>query len=301
MIGSDHSIVVLVGLLSTATLIAGVAWTQRLRARSRLYDDGGAGSALPTRPGAIRRWLIRAGIRGRTATAVYLIALLAAFTLAAVAITLWFGLGLGAYFAEGLVIIPGPAGALLAAIVQGGPMLLVVGLAALPWLYVRNLRRTRVAAIEQDLPISLELLATLSEAGFGFDAAIDKLLEMQDRDRALVDELRQFQREVLAGTSRVEALRRMDQRVGVPAMTVLTAALVQAEQVGASTAGVLRTQAEDLRSLRRERALAQAEALEVKLVFPLVICFLPGLFVAAVGPPFYEFVKLIDGLIRSGG
>lgn len=300
MIDTELALVLLLGLVSSAVLVAGLAWTRRLRARTRLYDDVDIERIAP-RPGAMRRWLQRAGIRGRTATTAYLAALIGATTLAVVAIVLWFGLRLGPFLAEGLVIIPGPAGALLSAVVQGGPVILVVGLAATPWLYVRNARRARVESIEQDLPISLELLATLSEAGFGFDAAIEKLLEMQDRDRALADELRQFQREVLAGMGRVEALRRLDQRASVPALTVLTAALVQAEQVGASTAGVLRTQAEDLRSLRRERALAQAEALEVKLVFPLVICFLPGLFVAAVGPPFYEFVKLIDGLIRSGG
>ena len=63
---------------------------------------------------------------------------------------------------------------------------------------------------------------------------------------------------------------------------------------------MLRTQSEDLRQFRRERALAKAEALEVKLVFPLVLCFLPGLFVAVVGPSFYQFVQLIDRILRGG-
>jgi len=70
--------------------------------------------------------------------------------------------------------------------------------------------------------------------------------------------------------------------------------------MGSSLGGVLRTQADDLRNLRRERALAEAESLEVKLVFPLVICFLPGIFVAAAGPAFYQFVQLIDRIVREG-
>lgn len=297
----ETTLILFIGIVSLMVLTLALRWSQRVRARSRLFDATVVTPPRPAAQGMLGRWLTLAGIRGGAARTAYVLSMLVSISLAVIAALLWFSLGLGRLLAEGLVIIPGPAGALLSMVVQVGPFVVFAGLAAMPWLYVLRARRNRVESIEQDLPVSLELLATLSEAGFGFDAALERLVEMSSADRAVVGEFRLFQRDVLAGMSRVEAFRRLDQRVGVPAMTVLTSALVQADQIGASTAGVLRTQAEDLRSLRRERALAKAEGLEVKLVFPLVVCFLPGLFVAAVGPPFYEFIKLIDGLIRTGG
>jgi tight adherence protein C len=74
---------------------------------------------------------------------------------------------------------------------------------------------------------------------------------------------------------------------------------VQAEQVGAGFSTVLRHQADDLRGRRRERAMVMAQALPVKLVFPLVICFLPGIFLTTLGPAFMQFFKMAEGVIQS--
>lgn len=287
-------------LASAVLLLAAAARLSRARARRRLFDGAEAKAASSSRVRGLARWLAVAGFRRGDAPALFVAATAGAVCLAGVAASVWLGTGMGAYLASGLGFVPGPAGALLALIIEGAPALMLLGLAAAPWLFVRGARRARREAIEQDLPTNLELLATLSEAGFGFDAAIDRLLDSQPPRRPLVGEFRLYQRDARAGMPRSAALRRLAERTDVPAMTVLTSALMQAEQVGASISGVLRTQADDLRNLRRERALAQAEALEVKLVFPLVICFLPGLFVAAAGPAFYQFVQLIDRILRSG-
>lgn len=295
----------LAGLLllaaSTALALVAVPWLLRARARGRLYS-GRPEETTPRRDsGGLGRWLVRAGFRRRGAPTTFVASALCALALAGFASLLWMGTGLGENLAAGAGDIPGPAGALMALVLRAGPLILFLGIALAPWLLVRGARRRRVAEIEQDLPVALELMATLGEAGFGFDAAVDRLLTSQPVRQPLASELRLYQRDALAGMARTEALRRMAWRVEVPAMTVLSTALIQAEQMGASLAGVLRTQAEDLRNLRRERALAQAEALEVKLVFPLVICFLPGLFVAAAGPAFHQFVQLIDRIARGGG
>ena len=77
-------------------------------------------------------------------------------------------------------------------------------------------------------------------------------------------------------------------------MTILTSAMVQAEQIGSGVANVLRGQADDLRQRRRERALEFSMALPVKLIFPLVICFLPAILVFTLGPAFYDFFRLAD-------
>jgi pilus assembly protein TadC len=164
---------------------------------------------------------------------------------------------------------------------------------------VRRARRQRVTEIEQDLPLFLELLATLGEAGLGFDAALARILDAQPGERVLMQELRTFQVEVLAGRPRIQVLRRLSRRVDVTTFTIFISALVQAEQSGAGIAGVLRRQAEDARDRRRERTLQIAAALPVKLLFPLIICFLPGIFVAALGPTAHQFFQFIDNLTRS--
>ncbi len=148
--------------------------------------------------------------------------------------------------------------------------------------------------VEQDLPIALELLSTLSEAGLGFDAALTHILESAVEDRPLAREFRTYQADLLAGRSRVEALRRLASRLEVSSTTILVAALAQAEQLGAGIAEALHRQAADLRDRRRERASAFAMALPVKRMFPLVICFMPGIFVWTLGPFFVPALP-IDG------
>ena len=80
---------------------------------------------------------------------------------------------------------------------------------------------------------------------------------------------------------------------------MFASALIQAEQVGSGIAEVLRVQSDDLRQRRRERAIREAETLQVKLVFPLVICCLPGLFVITLGPAFSELFEVLEGVIQS--
>ncbi len=289
---------ILVAPLAAGTVFGAVAWGRRAWARERLYEGGGnGGSARPQR--GLRRWLSRAGVRSPVAPLFFVVAMCAS-VLVAVLLTVG-GLlpGWGRDLESGASLIPGPAGALFGSILVAGPWIMAFAVAAAPWLWVRARRRRRVTGVEADLPITLELLATLSEAGVGFDSAVERVLRSSDASRPLAEELQIFQRDLLAGARRTEALARLSHRVDVGALTGVTSALIQADQIGSGISEVLRTQSEDLRQFRRERALAKAEALEVKLVFPLVLCFLPGLFVAVVGPSFYQFVQLIDGIIRG--
>ncbi|MFQ5749178.1 MAG: type II secretion system F family protein, partial [Planctomycetota bacterium] len=172
-------------------------------------------------------------------------------------------------------------------------------LAAIPWVVVRTRRRKRVLEIEQDLPSILELLATLSQAGMGFDAALGRVLLSQQEERTLAQELRLFQLETLAGVPRIRAFRRLSERVRIPYMSTFVGAMVQAEQTGAGLSAVLRVQAQELRNRRREKALVQAESLPVKLTFPLVICFLPAVFIVTLGPAFHSFFQVADSVLRS--
>jgi len=204
-------------------------------------------------------------------------------------------LALGDALAGVPVIGPAAAG-----VVTALPWFAGASLAAAPWLWVRARRAARVVAIEQDLPLTLELLATLAESGLGFDASLDRVLESGADSRPLAEELRLYQAEVLGGGSRVACLKRLAGRVDQPVVTSTVAALVQAEEMGSGLAEVLRPLAEDFRLRRRERALASAEALPEKLVFPLVMGFLPSLLVWTLGPSLHQLFGVVDAIMRGG-
>jgi tight adherence protein C len=153
--------------------------------------------------------------------------------------------------------------------------------------------------IEQDLPLTLELLATLAEAGLSFDAALQRILDSQPATRPLASEFLQFQSELLSGLPRMQALRQLARRIQVISVTIFVSALIQAEQVGASLSDTLRRQADDLRDRRREHALLLSQGLPAKLVFPLVICFLPAIFVSTLGPTLYQLFQVADSVIRG--
>lgn len=247
----------------------------------------------------LRAWLARAGFRNPVAPSFFIAATLATILLGGVALWILFHSPVLQTGLQALLDFPGGVGEVFIPILYGGPWLVATVLALLPWLIVRATRRERVAQIEQDLPLVLELLATLGDAGLGFDAALDRIISAQPQDRPLTQEFRRFQRDLLAGTPRVTSLRNLAARVDVLSLTIFISALVQADQVGASMADVLRRQAEDARARRRERAISIANTLPVKLLFPLVICFLPGLFVATLGPTFYQFFQFADTIIQN--
>jgi len=112
--------------------------------------------------------------------------------------------------------------------------------------------------------------------------------------RPLGQDMRIFQVDILAGRSRIEALRRLMKRVDVAWFSIFISAVIHAEQVGSGLAHTLRVQADDLRNRRRERVLALTMSIPVKLVLPLVICFLPGIMLAAIGPTAYQILRVMD-------
>ena len=248
----------------------------------------------------LARWLYVSGYPQPTADT--------SFMVASVILTL---LGLGAALGfrysgiqqlmeTSMLEIPGGVGGTFLPVVWAAPWILMVGLASIPTLMVRAARRKRVQLVEQDLPLALELMSTLSEAGLGFDAALTRILRTRLAGRPLSEEFRRFQADLLAGRPRVEALRRFSARLDIAAVSVFVSAMVQADQLGMGIARVLRLQADDVRTRRRERSIAFANALPTKRVIPLVICFLPGLFVWTLGPAFVQLFKMAEAFIQGG-
>jgi tight adherence protein C len=91
----------------------------------------------------------------------------------------------------------------------------------------------------------------------------------------------------------------MADRVNLTSVSIFVSAVIQAEQVGSSLAETLRTQSDDLRDRRKLRALVLAQALPVKLVFPLMVCFLPGIFYSTLGPVLAQLVDVADAVLKG--
>ena len=298
----------LFGLVLTVATAAAVyaavrSWSVRRRALARLYaidaPATGGGDSI-NRDTALARWLASAGYRRPEAQTLFVSATIACAA-AGVLVSQIYRLFLVDSLLDAIVGVPGSAGDVLALVLQSGPWILFFISALVPTIAVRTTRRARMHAIEQDLPLALELFATMAEAGLGFDAALARIVRAQGSNRALSSEFVNFQHDMLAGMSRTQALRQLARRVDVPSLTSFTSALIQAEAVGASMAETLQHQAVDLRQRRRENALLQAQALPVKLVFPLVICFLPGIFASTLAPVIFQMIEVADSVIRSAG
>jgi len=246
-------------------------------------------------------WLYRAGYRSQKAPLVFGLVFLLFTGLAVTAIWLVQASGLVQTASDLLYLVPGGVGEVFLPLAWSAPWIGGACLIAIPILIVRANRRRRVTAIEQDLPVTLDLLATLAESGLGFDSALDKILKTEPKVRPLGQDMRVFQVDILAGRSRIEALRRLMRRVDVAWFSIFISAVIHTEQIGSGLAQTLRVQADDLRNRRRERVLALTMSIPVKLVLPLVICFLPGIMLAAIGPTAYQILRVMDQSVLQQG
>jgi tight adherence protein C len=148
------------------------------------------------------------------------------------------------------------------------------------WLITRI--RARQKAILLAIPDTLDLLTISVKAGLGFDAALGKVIEKTEGP--LTDEFRRALAEVRIGKPRRDALKEMVARTNVPALTNFIGAIVQAEQLGVAIANVLEVQSEQLRIERRQRAEEMAAKAPIKMLFPLVGCIFPSMFIVILGP-----------------
>ncbi len=142
--------------------------------------------------------------------------------------------------------------------------------------------RKRQHAILLMIPDALDLLTISVRAGLGFDAALGKVVEKLQGP--LTEEFRRALAEVRVGKARREALRDIVPRTEVAPLTNFIGAIIQAEQLGVSISKVLQVQSEQLRIERRQRAEEQAAKAPIKMLFPLVGCIFPSLFIVILGP-----------------
>jgi tight adherence protein C len=172
----------------------------------------------------------------------------------------------------------------------GYSLALAVGLLAvgavlgffLPNLILRGLVDTRSQQIQRDLPNALDLLTISVEAGLSFDAALAQVA--RNTEGPLAEEFTRVLQEMQIGMGRTAAIRAMGERSAVPDLQSFATAMVQADEFGIPIAEVLRVQAKEMRVKRRQRAEERAQKVPVKILFPLIFCVMPAIFVVILGP-----------------
>ena len=162
-----------------------------------------------------------------------------------------------------------------------------------------RLAKKRQHRIRLGLPDALDLLVVSVEAGLGLDQAIVRVAEeMAFAHKDLSDELRLVNLELRAGTGRVDALKNLAHRTDVDDVASLVAMLVQTDRFGTSVSQSLRVHSDTVRTKRRQRAEEAAAKTGVKMVFPLVFCIFPAIWVVTIGPAAMKFVDVLFPMFK---
>lgn len=161
----------------------------------------------------------------------------------------------------------------------------------IPNIIVTNNRQKRQEAIRAEVADTVDQLTVMVRAGLGLDGAMARLVRTNDGPLAL--ELARVQQDMRFGMSRDAALANMAERVDVSDLRAVIGAISQSERLGVPIAQTLQIQAEELRDRRRQYAEEKAMKLPVKILFPLMVCILPVLFIILLGP---AFMRILDQL-----
>jgi tight adherence protein C len=169
--------------------------------------------------------------------------------------------------------------------------LVVTGVAFfLPELLLYSRGQERQQAIALELADTLDQMTIAVEAGLGFESAIARA--GRNGKGPLAEELVRTLQDIGVGQPRREAYLALAERTGVADLRRFIRAVVQADQYGVSVADVLRTQAAEMRLKRRQRAEEKAMQIPVKVIFPLILCILPTLFIVLLGPTVLQIISV---------
>nr|MBN1229148.1 type II secretion system F family protein [Anaerolineae bacterium] len=152
----------------------------------------------------------------------------------------------------------------------------------LPPLWLRGKISRRQDEIIKSLPDALDLMSICVNAGLGFDQAMGRVYEKWDNELGMA--FGRVIQEIRLGKTRREALRAMDESIGVADVTTFIGAIIQADQLGVSISKILNIQADQMRMKRRQRAEQKAQAAPVKMMIPLAIFIFPSIYIVLLGP-----------------
>ncbi|MGE9782019.1 type II secretion system F family protein [Janibacter sp. G368] len=179
-------------------------------------------------------------------------------------------------------------------------LVLCIALAAafffLPDLLLYNVALRRQERTSKDLADTLDVLTVCVEAGQGFDSALLRVARTSDGPMA--GEFARVLSEIQLGKTRGEAFSAMGERMSLPEVRNFVSAVVQADRLGIPIAKVLREQTSAMRVTRRQKGEEKAQKVTVKILFPLLVCIFPALFVVIIGP---GGIRMVQSLFGAGG
>lgn len=164
----------------------------------------------------------------------------------------------------------------------------------LPNLMVYNIGVKRQEVLRRGLADALDMLTVCVEAGQGFDSSL--LHVARSVEGPVAGEFARVLAEIQIGKSRGEAFSSLAARTKVPEVRTFVTALVQADRLGLPIGGVLREQSKQMRLVRRQRAEEKAQKVPVKILFPMLLCIFPALFIVIIGPGAIRMINTFSGL-----
>lgn len=163
----------------------------------------------------------------------------------------------------------------------------------LPSLFVENLAQKRQQAIREVFPDALDMLLICVQAGMSVEAAFGRVSkEIAGQSMELAEELSLTTAELSYLQDRRQAFENLAKRTGIPGVKAVTTALIQAERYGTPIGQALRVMAKENRDIRQAEAEKKAAALPPKLTVPMIVFFLPVLFIVILGPAAIRFWEL---------
>lgn len=165
-----------------------------------------------------------------------------------------------------------------------------------PVIFITNLIQRRQKSIKRVFPDALDLLLICVQAGMSVEAAMNKVAgEIGARSIELAEEFSMTTAELSYLPERRQAYENFGKRTGLAVVRAVGTSLIQAERYGTAVAQALRVLAKESRDMRMAEAEKKAAALPPKLTVPMIVFFLPVLFVVILGPAAIQFLAMRQG------
>ena len=165
--------------------------------------------------------------------------------------------------------------------------------AMIPFAVLNSEIRKRQKSLRKQLPEFLDILCVSVQAGLSFAGAVSKIiLRMKG---PLIDEFTRMQNDVALGMTHQYALTNLAKRCDLEEIYLFTTSVIQAEKLGTSMTRTLKQQADNMRDRHRQRVKAEAMKAPVKIIFPMVLCIFPSIFVVLLFPALLTLIRSLGG------